>query len=130
MSFPTYNMAKQSGPGFLYVNAKITDPSLSPELFTKWYQDIHIPDIFETKEILSAFRYYTTSSEKVDRPYLALYPVEDVGFLQTDKFRNIPVYSDILPGDGLIFDYADFDIRYYTHVKTKSKARHGKCSGL
>jgi hypothetical protein len=107
-----------SGPGLLYVNSKITSPSLSPEVFTEWYQDIHIRDIFLTSGINSAFRYYTQSSEpaKIERPYLALYPVEDVGFLYSAEFRAIPVHSDMLPGESKgIFDLADFDTRYYTN---------------
>jgi hypothetical protein len=35
-------------PGLLYVNSKITSPNLSPAAFTKWYNDVHIPDIFKT----------------------------------------------------------------------------------
>jgi hypothetical protein len=38
-------------PGLLFVNSKITSPSLSPEAFTEWYQDVHIPDIFNTSVI-------------------------------------------------------------------------------
>jgi hypothetical protein len=108
-----------SGPGLLYVNSKITSPNLSPELFTEWYQDIHIRDIFLTSGIKSAFRYYTQSSEPatIERPYLALYPVKDVAFLYSAEFRAIPVHSDMLPIKSKnIFDLADFDTRYYTNV--------------
>lgn len=108
-----------SGPGLLYVNSKITSPSLSPKVFTEWYEDIHIRDIFLTSGINSAFRYYTQAPDaaKIERPYLALYPVEDVGFLYSEEFRAIPVYSDMLPAESKgIFDLADFDTRYYTNI--------------
>lgn len=108
-----------SGPGLLYVNSKITSPALSPALFTEWYQDIHIRDIFLTSGIKSAFRYHTQSPEpaKIERPYLALYPVKDVAFLYSAEFKAIPVHSDMLPVESKgIFDLADFDTRYYTNV--------------
>ena len=111
--------SRASGPGLLYVNSKVTSPDLSPELFTEWYQDIHIRDIFLTSGIKSAFRYYTQSSEPatIERPYLALYPLKDVAFLYSAEFRAIPVHSDMLPVESKnIFDLADFDTRYYINV--------------
>lgn len=106
------------GPGLLYVNSKITSSKLSPELFTAWYQDVHIPDILATSGIKTAYRYFTTSDEEtVDRPYLALYPLEDVAFLRTSEFESIPVHSDLVPTDSkCIFDLADFHVCYYTNV--------------
>lgn len=123
MSFPEYDIAAVTGPGLLYVNSKITDPSLSPELYKKWYEEIHIRDIFERKGIASAFRYYSTSPDSVERPYLALYPLEDVSFLTSAAFKSIPVNSELLPKQKPIFEFADFDTRYYTHVKTISKGQ-------
>lgn len=108
-----------SGPGLLYVNSKITSSRLSPELFTKWYQDIHIRDIFETSGINAAFRYFTRLAEPatVDRPYLALYPLRDLAFLTSAEFKAIPVVSEMLPeGAKDVFDVADFDTRYYISV--------------
>jgi hypothetical protein len=111
--------SEASGPGLLYVNSKIISPDLSPEVFTQWYQDIHIRDIFLTTGIKSAFRYLTSSSEPatIERPYLALYPVKDVAFLYSAEFKAIPVHSDVLPVESKsIFDLADFDTRYYTNI--------------
>jgi hypothetical protein len=99
-----------SGPGLLYVNSKITSSELSAELFTQWYQDIHIRDIFQTSGINAAFRYFTQARDatKVERPYLALYPLRDAAFLTSDEFRAIPVVSEMLPaGAQDIFDLAD-----------------------
>ncbi|KAI1612743.1 hypothetical protein EDD36DRAFT_496003 [Exophiala viscosa] len=126
-------MASQAtGPGVLYVNSKITCSKLSPEIFTEWYEDVHIPDIFETSGIKSAYRYYTTSSnpEAVERPYLALYPLRDVSFLQTAEFKSIPVHSDLVPTESkCIFDLADFDTRYYTNIaKHESRTEKGPIS--
>lgn len=115
------------GPGLLYVNSKITDPEkLSASVFTQWYESVHIPDIFETSGIKSAYRYFTTSSSSsgtngtttsVERPYLALYPLKEVAFLQTDEFKAIPVHSDLVQtSTKCVFDVADFDTRYYINV--------------
>jgi hypothetical protein len=40
-------------PGLLFVNSKITSPDLSPEAFKRWYEDVHIPDIFKTSVMIS-----------------------------------------------------------------------------
>ncbi|KAK4941413.1 hypothetical protein LTR10_018682 [Elasticomyces elasticus] len=123
-------MASQAtGPGVLYVNSKITSSKLSSEIFTKWYEDVHIPDIFETSGIKSAYRYYTTSREPeaVERPYLALYLLRDVSFLQTAEFKSIPVHSDMVPSENkCIFDLADFDTRYYTNIAKHESGAAGQ----
>ncbi|KAF1810744.1 hypothetical protein P152DRAFT_475207 [Eremomyces bilateralis CBS 781.70] len=107
-----------TGPGLFYVNSKISKPDdLSPELFTKWYEEVHIPQIFKasTDGFDSGFRYYTTESEPVERPYLALYPLRNVKFLGSQEFFTLPAHSDILPGpNNFIFDVANFATRFYT----------------
>lgn len=108
-----------SGPGILWVNSKITKPdAVSPELFTRWYEEVHIPDIFATSGIKSAVRYQNIDP-KAERPYLAVYAMKDIAFLQTDEFKAISVHSDMLPGPShACFDIADFDTRYYEAVQT------------
>jgi hypothetical protein len=125
MSYPDYENSVLSGPGLFYVNSKITNPEFSTETFTKWYDNVHIPDIFDSGTISNAFRYYSTSPEVVERPYLALYPMEDVKLLQSQEFKSIPVHSKILPDGGPIYTVADFDTRYYTHIRTKRQETGG-----
>ncbi|KAJ9150054.1 hypothetical protein NKR19_g5459 [Coniochaeta hoffmannii] len=109
-------------PGILFVNSKITSDALTPEVFTDWYESVHIPDIFVTSGIKSAFRYKSPTPDKVDRPYLALYPVKDIQWLYSDEFKSIPVHSDVLPNESrAIFDLADFDTRYYETINTKAE---------
>lgn len=122
-----------TGPSFpelLYVNSKIIKPDqLSPDLFTRWYNDVHIPDIFITSGIKEAYRYYTTSRDPstVERPYLALYPIKFAGYLQSKEFASIPVKSGVLPGPNHeIFDVADFDTRYY-RTTSASQPFQGQC---
>lgn len=117
-----------------YVNAKISAPAtLSHEVFTKCYNDVHIPDILATSGIKAAYRYFTTSSSfststqenptplEVERPDLTLYPVEVKGFLQSEEFAAIPVTSEVLPrSPGCeIFEFADFNTRWYELVEGK-----------
>lgn len=35
-------------PGLLFVNSKLTSLALSPEAFTDWYNDVHVPDVLKT----------------------------------------------------------------------------------
>ncbi|KXL44410.1 hypothetical protein M433DRAFT_155048 [Acidomyces richmondensis BFW] len=110
--------AAGNNPGLLYVNSKITKPNeLSPENYTKWYEQVHIPDIFKTSGIKEASRWKNIEPAG-ERPYLAMYPLEDLDFLQTDEFKAIPVHDEQLPGSHAIFDFADFDTRYYKWVQT------------
>lgn len=110
-----------SNPELLYVNSKLTSSKLSPTTFTKWYSDVHIPDIFATSGIKTAYRYETAAanSSTIERPYLALYPIKFEGYLQSPEFRAIPVKTDVLPNGGEIFEVADFDTRYYKLVTVK-----------
>lgn len=75
-------------PGLLYVNSKIIQPDkLSPEQYTQWYEETHIPDIFRTSGIDEAYRWLALDPA-TDRPYLALYPLKDISFLQSPKFKG------------------------------------------
>ncbi|KAK4891375.1 hypothetical protein LTR27_010029 [Elasticomyces elasticus] len=109
--------APGKNPGLLFVNSKITNPDeLSDEAYTKWYEEVHIPDIFKTSGIGEASRFLSIDP-KAERQYLALYPLEDLDFLQTDEFYSIPVHHDSIPGSHAIFDFGDFDTRYYKFVQ-------------
>ena len=125
--------AAASGPGLLYVNSQIASSKLSAAVFTKWYEAEHIPDILRTSGMNAAYRYCAAPEGKAtaSRPYLALYPLDDVSFLQTDEFRAIPVHSDLVPSPGrCIFDVADFDTRYCTTLGEDEAegAGRGKCA--
>lgn len=106
-------------PGILYVNSKITSEALTPEIFRDWYEGVHIPDILATSGVNSGFRYQSTTPELAERPFLALYPVEDIQWLYSSEFKSISLHSDLLPNDSkAIFDVADFDSRYYELILT------------
>ena len=75
-------------PGLFFVNSKITRPDiLNEDAFIKWYSNDHIPEILGTSGVKSALRFKNTDP-KADRPYLVLYPMDDVGFTQSDEFKK------------------------------------------
>lgn len=113
-----------SGPGMLAAHSRLAQPDrCPPEQYERWYFEDHIPDVLNTSGINRAL-FYTNTDPKADRPYLALYPLADLPFLQSDEFvKNIRVTSPLLPKgedgkDGLCYDYMDVDVAYLQHVQT------------
>jgi hypothetical protein len=105
-------MTEIKGPGLLYVNSRITSANLNESQFLKWYTEVHIPEILATSGVESALHFKSPTPD-AQKPYVAVYPMQDIGFTQTEEFKKITVTSDLLP-DGLpIYDLADFDTRYY-----------------
>ncbi|KAF9895142.1 hypothetical protein FE257_000044 [Aspergillus nanangensis] len=115
-----------SGKGILFVNSRISRPdTLDEKTFMKWYEEDHIAEIMETSGIRSARRFIDTNPN-AEKPYLAMYPMDDIGFTQSDEFRAIRVKSDMLPPPGLIYDMADFDVRYDNLIHVYDETRKGK----
>lgn len=105
-----------TGPGLLLVNSKITRPDvLDEEIFTKWYSIEHIPDVLNTSGVNSALR-FKNKDPKAEKPYLVLYPMQDIGFPQSEEFRNIKIHSDLFPGGGPFDEYVDLDARAYSFI--------------
>jgi len=109
-----------SGSGILWINSKVTDSaSLPVEAFNRWYEEIHIPDIIAAKPggVLASWRYKCVDLDR-SAPFLAVYKVPDMGFLQSKEFKSIPMVHPSLPGNGPIHRFADFDARFLGHVET------------
>jgi len=101
------------GPGMLWVMSSISRPDIMDEkTYMKWYDEDHIAEIMETDGIKTAYRYKDVEIGKVDKPYLAFYPMKDLAFTLGPDFKKIRVKSDLLPGSGLCYDLADIDVRY------------------
>jgi hypothetical protein len=106
-----------SFPDLMFVNSKITSPkTLSTETFFEWYDEDHIPDVYDSGKVGGAWRYFDVQ-EDTERPYLALYDIDNVTFRTSPNFAAIRVTSAVLPGTGAIFDMADFDIRFYSRTQ-------------
>jgi hypothetical protein len=104
------------GPGLLLVNSKISHPEiLNEETFIKWYSTEHIPEILNTSGVNSSLR-FQNKDPKAERPYLVLYPMGDIGFTQSDEFKKIGIYSDLLPGGAPVNDLVDMDVRVYSFI--------------
>ncbi|ROT38962.1 hypothetical protein SODALDRAFT_294125 [Sodiomyces alkalinus F11] len=116
-----------SGRGLLYVNSAIerTDV-LDEEKFMDWYDNDHIAEVLETSGVSSAWRFKDVEFGKVEKPYLAMYPLEDIGFTQTDEFKKIRVHSDKIPGGAAIYDVANFDVRVYNLIQVFDPTKKGK----
>lgn len=136
MAAPPENM---SGKGLMFANSRITSPLLDKAAFLKWYDEDHIPEILATGGMPTAIRFIddgarpnlkdygndSSSSSTAARPYLHVYPVQDVAFFRTPQFANIGVTSDLLPGSKLVYDLADFDVRFYNLVQVYDPTRKG-----
>lgn len=112
------------GQGMLYVTSQIAKKDIMDyDTYMKWYDEDHIAEIIETSGIDSAYRYIDTNKDAL-KPYLAFYPMQDIGFTQGEEFRKIRVKSDLLPGTGICYDLADIDVRYIGLIG-KSGSRSG-----
>ena len=92
--------------GLMMVNSRVTNPVLSPEIFNKWYTEIHVRDMVNNKFASIALRYanYTVGSGSASptftpsSQYLALYNVPDVNFISNPgTMSKLPLTSDMLP---------------------------------
>lgn len=125
-----------SGPGMLAAHSRLAQPDkCPPEQYEKWYFEDHIPDVLATSGIKRAL-FYTNTDPKAERPYLALYPLADLPFLQSEEFvKGIRVTSPLLPRgadgkEGLCYDYMDVDVAYLQHVQTyEPKVANGAVEG-
>jgi hypothetical protein len=113
------------GPGLLFVRSRIEQSAkdiLDEESFLRWYDDEHIPEVVSTSGIRSGFRYVDIAktsplgSPSNSKPFLAFYPMNYLAFTLSEEFKRIAVKSENLPGSGIVYDMADFDISYLGFV--------------
>lgn len=115
-------------PGLLFVSSGIRpESSLTDDVFNKWYDTVHMPDIIATSGVESTYRYKRTDGDTT-HPYLSLCPLSDVDFAQTMEIRSVPLTHEMLPGPTHhVFASAEFAMRLYLFVKTvgSQQARTG-----
>lgn len=118
------------GPGLLYVQSRIARTDILDEAtFFEWYDEDHIDEIVNTSGIDSALRYrdadFDAKIRTKEKGLLAIYPLQDLAFLLSDEFRGIRIKSPLLPDTGIVYDLAEFDVRYLSLVeKTEPKQEH------
>lgn len=111
---------KIDGPGLLHVRSRISSPLLSESVFTKWYDEEHIAEVVLTSGIKSGFRYIDVNKtpgdgsgdERNPKPFFAVYPLDDLRFTQGEEFKKISVTGKEIPGSGVVYDFAEFDVSY------------------
>ncbi|KAK4994105.1 hypothetical protein LTR66_005790 [Elasticomyces elasticus] len=116
------------GPGLLFVTSKIASPDLSLEAYHKWYNEIHVADFFKVDLTPLCLRYKNVDPE-ARWPFLALYKVDDVDKLASQAFKDLPMYSDVLPGDGYVWGCMDAGLRSYELIQRFKGQSSDKESG-
>jgi hypothetical protein len=122
-----------SNPGLLFVAARISDPSKSTdEQFNKFYSEEHFPDVlnYKTKITSLALRYKNTDPSS-ERPYLALYPLEDTSWFSSgirEQLREETKHSKTYNGANVI-DFIHFDARLYKKIQSFEGYGHADRTG-
>ncbi|KAI6784009.1 uncharacterized protein J7T54_004555 [Emericellopsis cladophorae] len=115
-----------SGKGMLCVMSRISrNDMLDEETFLRWYDNEHIAEIMRTSGVTSARRFVDVNPS-ADKPYLAMYAMDDIAFVKSDEFRGIQFKSASLPGSGVIYDLADLDVRNDRLVQVYDPRSKGK----
>ncbi|KAK4495555.1 hypothetical protein PRZ48_001220 [Zasmidium cellare] len=122
-------------PGLTFVASNVLDPAkTSDEIYNKFYNDEHLPDVLASGLTKLALRYKNANPE-AKIPYLALYPVEDASITGSEaaaKLIQDTQRSKTFNGDD-IHDHINFDIRRYEKIQTyeayQQEGRSGKERG-
>ena len=115
-------------PGILLVRTKFDPNATNSETFRKWYDQVHIPDLLSTSGPESAFRFEVAGDvSPATWPYLAVYPLRNIGWLLSEELAMVPLTSDILPGPTRhVQDVASFDMRSYELLAEEGSGDRGK----
>ena len=68
--------------------------------FNAWYNDIHLPDVLETKGFLAATRYRIKEFKKGRGTYLTLYEIESDDIRETMRIRREKAAREVEMGRG------------------------------
>ncbi|KAI9740927.1 MAG: hypothetical protein M1818_004533 [Claussenomyces sp. TS43310] len=109
-------------PGIFFTQSRLTAPDkVSPELYLKWFKEEHVPDLMKASGAKSF--YFLQSLDANDEwPYLTYFPVDDLDYIHSEAFQNLPRSSDMLPAPHTFFDFAEFEMRSYEHLHTLEPA--------
>ncbi|KAH7025153.1 uncharacterized protein B0I36DRAFT_367037 [Microdochium trichocladiopsis] len=139
-----YTGSAPAGPGLIYASSHITSPDLTPDVFNRWYNEHHIPDVLATGAVSHAARWEVADRDPATRgpdPYLATYRVPDMRALQGEAFARIPMTHELLPGGGgsgtaeggeqedvgggkTVHGSVDIDTCFYELVEVFEKVKH------
>lgn len=122
-----------SKPALLFVTARISDPSKTTDAqFNQMYNDEHLPDVLNYKpKVTDLALRYKNSNPSSDRPYLALYPLEDASFFTSGTLEKLTAdtrHSRTYGGED-IMNIVDFGPRPYEKIQTFEGYGHADESG-
>ncbi|ORY58789.1 uncharacterized protein BCR38DRAFT_477628 [Pseudomassariella vexata] len=107
-------------PGLMFVASSVVDPNrTSDALFTKFYNEEHLPDVIRSGRTRFALRYKSTNPDST-MPYMAIYPVEDYHQMDLEenlRFAEQTRQSFVFEGAD-VFDLVNFEIRPYVKIQT------------
>jgi hypothetical protein len=113
-------LPKMSTPGLMFVSSRVLDPTkTSDEKYNRFYNDEHLPDVLGYNVTKLALRYKNTAKE-TDRPYIALYPLDDVNYLHSEALGKLIEDTKISKtfDNTDIYAHLAFDLRPYTKIQT------------
>lgn len=126
----TMNGLNLSGPGILWTASKIRKPDLLDwGTFLKWYEGDLIPRCMALSGFNTALR-ATSRDHSDERPNLVILTLDDLAFFDTDEFKTIPDYSEILPGSGKFWEVVDFENRWYSLLSVFDHKKEPLCKML
>jgi hypothetical protein len=102
----------------LWVAGSITHPELTTENFSKWYEEIHIPEILDNCTIDSAIR-WKGIDVSIKRQWLVIYTVTAPDVMESQAVKNLNVVDPkLLPGPTHnIYGVAEFGFRDYKIIQ-------------
>jgi len=132
-------------PGIIFVRARIRPEAkdiLDHKTLSRWYDDVHIPDMLRLPKVDLAVRYLagpesastSSTTQEADNekngdarwPYLAIYSVSDEAWLHRDdcELKKVPLTSDILPNESRsVLELVEFDTRFYRRTESRGQSR-------
>lgn len=120
-------------PALLFVTSRISDPSkTTDERFNRMYNEEHLPDVlsYRTKITDLALRYKNTNPSS-ERPYLALYPLEDTSIFTNGTFEQLAAdtrHSRTYNGED-VMNFIEFGPRAYEKIQTYEGYGHADDTG-
>ncbi|KAF2841918.1 hypothetical protein M501DRAFT_998124 [Patellaria atrata CBS 101060] len=106
-----------SSPSALLYVLTSPKPSLSHSNFNEWYDTVHLKDVLSPPGAPTLGLRFKHIDPSAAFPYLALYPLEDLGYLQTDGPKTIPMTHELLGESGEFSKEVDAELRVYVKIQ-------------
>ena len=113
---PLLSGASLSGPGIIFSRSRPKPGKLPLDIYHKWYNEEHIPDVLATCVVSEAWR-YEDLNEDAPIPFVAIYRIPDLAEMQKPAFRDLKMTGNLLPDKNTSWrEYVDSDIRIYKYL--------------